>query len=165
MSRRPGEGLEDDVEAVLTASRALVGIAAGSLALLEGRLTPPQWRALVVITQRGQVSGQDVASALGVHASTATRTCDKLVAERLVRRRDDPDNRRFLALTPTAAGTRLVAKVTAHRRAEVAAVLGRMSATSRSALAASMREFSTAAGEISIDPTWDLGVAAGSAVG
>jgi DNA-binding MarR family transcriptional regulator len=147
-----------EIEAVLTASRALIGIAAGSLTSIEGHLTPPQWRALVIITQLGQATGQDVTTALGSHASTATRTIDRLVTDGLVERRDDPDNRRFLALTPTPRGRRLVTKVTNRRRQDVAHVLARMQPGAREALATVLQEFSDAAGEIHIDPTWDLGV-------
>ena len=77
-------------EAVLTASRALVAVAARSLATAAAtEVTLPQYRALVVLAAQGPLRVGDLAEALGIHPSTTTRLCDRLVERKLVRRAVD----------------------------------------------------------------------------
>ncbi len=91
-------------EAVLTASRALVGVAARSLAAAADDVTLPQYRALVVLAARGPQRVGDLAESLGVHPSTATRLCDRLVDRRLVRRAIDRTNRRETTIALSRQG-------------------------------------------------------------
>ncbi|MGZ6975501.1 MAG: MarR family transcriptional regulator, partial [Acidimicrobiia bacterium] len=63
--------LPNVTDAVLLASRALVGVAARSLAEVEDEVTLPQFRALVVLATADRNLG-DLAEALDVHPSTAT---------------------------------------------------------------------------------------------
>jgi DNA-binding MarR family transcriptional regulator len=74
-------------DAVLTASRVLVAVAARSLAAQEGEISLQQYRALVVLASHGQQRPVDLAHSLGVDPSTATRLCDRLVRKRLISRR------------------------------------------------------------------------------
>jgi DNA-binding MarR family transcriptional regulator len=148
----------DDVDAVLLASRALVAMAARTLAPIEEQLTASQWRALVVVAQRQGTALHEVASALGVHPSTATRTCDRLVAAGLICRNDDPDDRRYLALTATDEGRQLVESVYSARRQAIADTLERMPVASRRRLAATLQDFATAADEPGVASQWDLTV-------
>ena len=112
-------------QAFLQASRALVGIAARSLAELDD-VTLPQWRSLVLISSSERTTVSDLASDLGVHPTTATRLCDRLVRKRLIRRNEAPEDRRQTILHLTAAGERLVQEVTATRQADIAAIAARM---------------------------------------
>ena len=64
-------------DAVLRASRALVGVAARSLAEVEDDVTLPQFRALVVLAAGERQLGE-LAEALDVHPSSATRLCTRL---------------------------------------------------------------------------------------
>lgn len=143
---------------MLLASRALVAMAARTLAPIEEKLTASQWRALVVVAQRQGTALHEVATALGVHPSTATRTCDRLVAAALISRNDDPDDRRYLALTVTDEGRRLVESVYAARRQAITDTLERMPASSRRRLAATLQDFAAAAGEPDVSSQWDLTV-------
>jgi DNA-binding MarR family transcriptional regulator len=114
MPRTPSasQAVVDEVtDAVLVASRALVSVAAKSLAGVEHDVTLPQYRAVVVLASRGPLNAGELAEALGVHPSTVTRLCDRLVAKSLVERRPHPDNRREVVLAPTAEGRRLVDQV------------------------------------------------------
>src|SRR3954471_14322120 len=107
----------DDVgEAFLNASRALVAVAARSVADVS-EVTLPQYRALVVLARPVTVTVGDLASALDVHPSTATRLCDRLENKGLVRRQhsSSPD-RRETTLTLSPSGRRLVNRVTTKRR-------------------------------------------------
>src|SRR5689334_5619004 len=118
------------VDALLLASRALVGLAARSLAadldgdphLGSGRgseVTLPQFRTLVVLACRGPQRAVDLAGELNVSPSTATRMCDRLVRKQLVRRARPAGNRREVQVTLTPAGRDLVGRVTARRRAAI----------------------------------------------
>jgi DNA-binding MarR family transcriptional regulator len=137
-------GLSD---AVLTASRVLVAVAARSLAEHETTVSLPQYRALVVIASRGPQRPVDLAGALGVDASTSTRMCDRLVRKRLITRRRDVVDRRVVHLDLSAAGRRLVERVTERRRQEIESILGSVDPSERSNLVHAFRVFATAAGE------------------
>jgi hypothetical protein len=78
VARRDGDGGERDalVDAVLGASRALVAVAARSLATVAEDVTLAQYRALIELASRGPQRLADLATALGVEPSTATRMCD-----------------------------------------------------------------------------------------
>jgi DNA-binding MarR family transcriptional regulator len=75
------------VDTVLAASRALVAVAARSLAAAGDEVTLPQYRALVVLAARGPQGTAELAAALAVNPSTATRMCDRLVRKGLIRHR------------------------------------------------------------------------------
>ncbi|MCZ4618313.1 MarR family winged helix-turn-helix transcriptional regulator [Rhodococcus qingshengii] len=137
----------EQVDAVLWASRALVGIAAASVAEAEELVTVPHLRILVLVDTRGPVNLAAVAAALAVHPSNASRAVDRLIKAGLLDRRDALDDRRHLTLTLTPAGQELVDRVSAHRREAISAVLARMTSDDRNALAYTMRRFAAAAGE------------------
>ena|SRR5689334_14649954 len=99
------------VDTVLAASRALVAVAARSLAAVGDDVTLPQYRALVVLAASGPQGTVELAAALAVNPSTATRMCDRLVRKGLVRRRRQAGDRRAVRIALTPAGRDLVAEV------------------------------------------------------
>jgi DNA-binding MarR family transcriptional regulator len=111
-------------------------------------VTLPQYRALVVLATEGAKSLGELAVALGVHASTATRMCDRLVRKRLVRRRQSSEDRRAVVLELTPTGQDLVAEVTKRRRTEIARIVARLPRDAREALVSALSEFARAAGDI-----------------
>jgi DNA-binding MarR family transcriptional regulator len=143
-------------DAVLVASRALVGVAARSLAETEDTVTLVQYRALVLIAARGEMNVGGLAEALDVHQSTATRLCDRLVARGLVDRMHSPQNRREVVVSLTRDGNALIRSVTAKRRAELDRIMRRLSATQRGAVNDAFTVFAEAAGEAP-DDAWKLG--------
>ncbi len=153
----PGRASVTDaqVDAVLAASRAFVGIAARSLALTEQLVSLPQWRVLVVVSRDSGVTLGELAATLGVHPSSATRACDRLVAAGLLSRDEAPGDRRALSLSLTAAGRRLVRSVARRRRAALVEVLDRVPARRRAHLVEAMAALAEAAGEQLGDPLWD----------
>ncbi|ULE34508.1 MarR family winged helix-turn-helix transcriptional regulator [Mycobacterium sp. IDR2000157661] len=147
-TRRSDNGLmTDQVDAVLRASRALVGIAATSLAAVEDVVTVPQWRVLVLVHTRGPMNLASVAAELDVNPSNASRTCDRLTRAGLLNRREAEFDRRNVTLTLTAAGRRLVQKVTRQRRTAIEKVLATMPVGDRDRLADALEVFAAAAGE------------------
>jgi DNA-binding MarR family transcriptional regulator len=92
-----------------------------------------------------------------MHVSTASRLCDRMVAEGLLDRSDDPADRRQLALRPTAEGSRLVNAMLNHRRRAVGRVLDRMTGQQRDQLTAGLKAFADAAGEVAEGDLWAIG--------
>lgn len=138
---------ESLVTAVLAASRALVGVAARSLAEAEGVVTLPQYRLLVILSGHGATTLSGLADRLGVAPSTALRMVDRLVEAGFVARAANPADRREVVIDLTAPGTHLVQRVTSRRRAEVQRILQAMPPRERSRIASALRAFAAAAGE------------------
>jgi DNA-binding MarR family transcriptional regulator len=136
---------QPELDAVLRAANVLLGVAARSVLDVEDEVTSPQLRVLVLIAANGSRTPGDIATALGVHASNATRACDKLVRAGLAERTGDPADRRSVRLVLTAAGAGLVERVIARRRAALAEVLASMPAADRSATAHAFDAFARAA--------------------
>lgn len=141
------DALAAQTNAVLQASRALVGIAASSIAGVAEVVTVPQFRVLVMVYTRGPLNLAAVAADLDVNPSNASRTCDKLIKAELLDRAVSAHDRRHITLTLTTAGRRLVEKVIARRRSAIEKVLRAMSPSQRDALAGSLSDFAEAAGE------------------
>lgn len=131
-------------DALLVASRALVGVAARSLADVDD-VTLPQFRALVFVSARERTTVSDLAGALGVHSTSATRLCDRLVRKRLLRRSEAADDRRQTELHLTAGGRRLVDRVTERRRRDLGAIAERMGDKAAAAAVSALEAFAAAA--------------------
>lgn len=133
------------VDAVMRASRVLLAVVSQSVAEVENVVTPPQLRVLVLIATEGPQNLGAVAADLKVHPSNATRLCERLVSAGLVRRREDPADRRYLKLMLSPAGKSLVQRVMNHRSDAIAAVLEHMQAAEVDSLTASLHTFAGAA--------------------
>ena len=148
---------EEVIGAIILASRAMVAIAVRSLAGNSDEVTLPQYRTLVVLAYEGPRRLADLAEALNVSPSTATRMCDRLVRKNLVSRTRDELDRREVKLTITTAGRRIVADVIERRRAEVRDMLGAIPVPLRRQLVSSLTLLATAtdeAPEIHWGPGW-----------
>jgi DNA-binding MarR family transcriptional regulator len=150
-------GHDSATELLVSASRALVAIAARSLGRVEDQVTLPQYRALVVLATRGALRPVDLAEALDVTPSTATRMCDRLVRKGLMERSHRDSDRREVELRLSAEGRTLVNEVTARRRRDLRRVLSRISTVDQTRLINSLRVFTDAAGEPS-DTALGLGL-------
>ena len=147
---------DDVVDSVLAASRALVAVAARSLAGTEAEVTLPQYRALVLLASRGPQRSLDLAEALDVNQSTATRMCDRLERKGLIARVRPDDNRRTVIVTISRGGAALVAAVTSRRRDELRRILSKMTPEDQTTLVPVLRAFADAAGEAP-EQAWSLG--------
>lgn len=144
------------LEAVLGASRALVAIAARSLADAGEEVTLTQYRSLVVLASRGPQSLGALAELLGVTPPTVSRMCDRLVRKQLILRRADPKDRRQIRVALSARGNRLVEEVTHRRREEIAQLLASMSSSEQASVATSLQRLADAAGEVR-EQDWSSG--------
>ena len=135
------------VTALLTASRALVGVSARSLAGVEDTVTVTQFRTLVVLSAHGPTTLVQLAGRLEVNSSTAQRQVDRLLALGLVTREENPADRREVVIDLTAAGSRIVATVTRRRRAAIVEVVATLPVGQREQLIGALQAFSDAADE------------------
>jgi len=132
---------DSDVASLELMTRALVGLTLRSLEVLEGAVTAPQFRLLLVLDELGQVPSSRLAARLGTLASSVTRLADRLEAAGLLVRGHDPRNRSIVTVEVTPAGRDLVARVVARRHVLLAEVLDRMTAAERASAASSARRF------------------------
>jgi DNA-binding MarR family transcriptional regulator len=149
------ERLADEaaVDAVLTASRALVAVATMSLGAAAEDTTIAQYRALVVLASRGPQRMVDLAAVLAVTPSTAGRMCDRLVRKGLIRRQRDRADRRVVQVSITPAGKQVVDQATARRRELIAGILAKLPPRQQPAIANALQAFARAAGEVP-DSLW-----------
>ncbi len=142
-----GDDLDQFVTALLTASRALVGVSARSLADVEGKVTLTQFRTLVVLRAHGDSRLNRLSERLQVNASTTLRTVDRLISLGLVARRENPEDRREVLIELTGRGRRLVDDVTAARRSAIEAIVRDMPTRQRTAMVEALLAFAEAADE------------------
>lgn len=147
---------ERQVDALVRASRALVGVAARSLAQLPADLTLPQVRALVVLSTRGPSPAGSLAEVLGVHPSSVTRLVERLERRRLVRRQPGVADRREVVVALTGRGAALVRRMTQARAEVLAQILARLPEPDRSVVVDAFERFADAAGEAG-QGAWALG--------
>lgn len=144
------------VDAVLAACRYLVAVSVRSFDAVESQVNLLELRILVVTSSLPSPSLSDVAVATGVHLSRASRSCERLVQRGLLKRRDDPSDRRQLKLSLTSAGGRVLSQVTAARRAAVTPALARMAPGRVALLGELLEELSEAAGEPASSAAWEV---------
>ena len=155
----PDDRADELVSALLTASRALVGVSARSLGQVEDALTITQFRTLVVLEGHGDTRLNQLAERLDVTSSTALRMVDRLIAAHLVTREENKADRREVLIGLTHEGARLVREVTARRRAEIATIVAAMPQEGREEVVTALNAFAQAAGEAipSLDTAARLG--------
>ena len=144
------------VDAVLSASRVLVAIAARSLADAGEEVTLTQYRSLVILASRGPQGIADLAEAVAVTPPTASRLCERLVRKGLVRRRTDRRDRRQVRVGLTEAGRHLVDTVTERRREEIAGLLASIPQQDQRPVAAALQQLAKSAGEVP-EQDWSTG--------
>ena len=144
------------VDAVLSASRVLVAVAARSLADVAEEVTLTQYRTLIVLASRGPQNLAGLAEAVGVTPATATRMCDRLVRKDLIRRRTERDDRRQLRVALTIKGRSLVDAVTVRRRQEIARIMSEIPVEQQVVLVQALGRLASAAGEVP-EQDWTTG--------
>jgi DNA-binding MarR family transcriptional regulator len=139
---------DDDgaVDALMTTTRVLVGVATRALDDLGGRVTLAGFRLLLALDELGPSPGSVVAARLGVAGSSITRLGDALEASGHLTRRRDPDNRTVVVLEPSPAGADVVRTVLGRRRAALHDLVTRIPADQRPALTSALRALHAAAG-------------------
>jgi DNA-binding MarR family transcriptional regulator len=121
------------------------------------QVTLPQFRALVLLSGLGPTRIGALAQRLGVHQSTFTRTTDRMADAGIVRRIENPENRREVLVEATEVGLAHVREVTRRRRREIEVILGRLDPADRDAVRRALETFAEAAGEPSVETLAVLG--------
>ena len=156
MNKFVHESPDSVVDAVLSASRVLVAVAARSLSDIAEEVTLTQYRTLVVLASRGPQNLVGLAEAVAVTPATATRMCDRLVKKKLIVRQSEQDDRRQVRLALTKKGLKLVGTVTDRRRREIEAILSTIAPEEQTVLVQALSQFAAAAGEIP-EQDWSTG--------
>jgi DNA-binding MarR family transcriptional regulator len=144
--RAPSSPIDDDVaafvEALDAAQYLLRSIADAALSELGGGITATQLRLLERLQRLGESRLIDLADALAIAPSTATRLCDALADRQMIVRHRRGRDRRELQIRLTERGAALLEsvrsrtgagwsdvleRVSTHDRKEVAAILSRLS--------------------------------------
>jgi DNA-binding MarR family transcriptional regulator len=141
------ESVDVITDALLTTSRLLVAMSARSIALIDENISIPQFRTLVILSNRGPVNLATLAGLLDVQPSTTGRMVDRLVSVGLIDRRPHPNSRRELMAQLTPHGREVVRRATAHRRDEIARIVEMMPPRERRGLVRALTGFTTAGGE------------------
>ena len=141
------ESVDAITDALLTASRLLVAVSARSIAVVDDTITIPQFRTLVILSNRGSVNLATLAGLLDVKPSAAGRMVDRLVGAGLIDRLPHPTSRRELLATLTPRGRKVVRQVTAQRRREIARIVEQMPPSERHGLVRALTAFTAAGGE------------------
>ncbi|MFC0098866.1 MarR family winged helix-turn-helix transcriptional regulator [Micromonospora marina] len=147
----PDSALVDGLAAL---SRVMVGLTARTLAGLGTELTLSQHRAMVLLAARGPLRTVDLATAIDVHPSTVTRTCDRLVRRGLVARRQGTTDRRVAWLTLTEAGRDLVGEVVRGRAGRIRELVRAAEPVSAATAVELIGALVAAAGEPTEDQWW-----------
>jgi DNA-binding MarR family transcriptional regulator len=142
------------VDDLLALTRMLVGLTARTLAALDTDVTLQQHRLLVLLAARGGQRTADLAAELGVHPSTVTRTCDRLVRRALVQRRHGEDDRRTVWWRLTVTGRDLVGEVMRRRAAEIRRLVSLARSGGHTDVSDMLRAIVEAAGEPSEAEFW-----------
>lgn len=141
------ESVDAITDALLTASRLLMAISTDSIARVDETITIPQFRTLLILSNQGPVNLGTLAALLHVQPSTTGRMIDRLVIAGLIDRRPHPTSRRELLAALTPRGRKVVQRVIAHRRAEIARIVENMPAAQRRGLVRALTAFTTAGDE------------------
>jgi DNA-binding MarR family transcriptional regulator len=156
MNTSAAESRDSVIDAVLSASRVLVAVAARSLSDIAEEVTLAQYRSLVVLASRGPQNLVGLAEAVGVTPATATRMCDRLVKKKLIVRQPEKDDRRQVRLVLTKKGHGLVSTVTDRRRREIEVILNAIDPSEQKVLVHALSRFTAAAGEVP-EQDWSTG--------
>ena len=144
------------VDAVLSASRVLVAVAARSLADAGEDVTLTQYRSLVVLASRGPKTVAELADLVAVTPPTASRLCDRLVKKGLIRRRTGRHDRRQVHIALTQTGRELIDAVTVRRRREIADLLAAIPLETQHSVVTALTQLAEVAGEVP-EQDWSAG--------
>jgi DNA-binding MarR family transcriptional regulator len=158
MTRRQSPADDEAVAAVLTASRAMLGVIARSFADTLETVTLPQFRVLVLLSSLGPLRTGALAERLGANLSTFSRSLDRMVASGWVRREQNPGSRREVIIVLTPEGERIVTDVTERRRRAFRDIVARLAPEEQSQVLAAFEVFNTAAGEPTVEDLLPLGL-------
>jgi DNA-binding MarR family transcriptional regulator len=126
-NRRPGPGA---IDVVLQRYDALMHRLIGAHApeFTEVGVTMAQAKVLYVVMAAGELRMSELAARLGVGSSSASGLADRLVELGLLRRHDDPDDRRQVMVTTTPEAVALLERFRELNQRQLRELLDRLDA-------------------------------------
>jgi DNA-binding MarR family transcriptional regulator len=94
--------------------------------LLDLHLTMSQLKILVLLSHHGEAPAHVLAGRMGVSLATLTGIVDRLIAQGLVGRREDPADRRVRRIALTADGAALVDRLVSADELHLQRILARL---------------------------------------
>lgn len=134
----------DHAAAVESAVESLLSVVDAARLAQSPAIPPTQLRVLLIIAGAEQTNMNRLAEALAVVPSSASRLCDRLEANGLLRRVADPRDRREVRLVLTPAARQVLDDLRERRRLALAEVLERMAPASRHDLVRALTAFAAA---------------------
>ncbi|HVV21573.1 MAG TPA: MarR family transcriptional regulator [Pseudonocardiaceae bacterium] len=147
---KPFDDADMVTEAVMAATRLLMGLSSRSIASVDESITLPQFRLLSTLSAQGPLKLSSLADYLDVNPSTATRMIDRLIGSNLVSRQVNPNSRREIMVELTRNGANVVSKINEHRRTEIAGIVSSMPRSTRADLVKALDAFNEAGKHIPI---------------
>lgn len=138
------DSVAHQAEQVERDAQALLAVFLQALSGVEGRVSAAQLRALAVLRERGPLNLGDLAAALGVRPSSATRLCDRLTAGGLLLREVAPHSRREVVLSLSRPGRDLLVELEQYRRDRIRSALAGLDDEERQALVTGLAAFAAA---------------------
>jgi DNA-binding MarR family transcriptional regulator len=99
---------EELIQRIVESQRDLGKVFAQHQPLLDSNLTLRQLQVLLILSQSGSVSGQDLSQQLHIGLGTVTGIVDRLVGHGLVSRHEDPNDRRVRRIHLTEDGKQAI---------------------------------------------------------
>lgn len=136
MCREPDPEIPSDVvgRQIVEAVESLVGLWFSTVEEVRPRLPPRQIRALRAVRRRPALNVTALAEHLSIGLPAASRLCDRLEADGLLRRCERPGDRREVHLEVTAQGQRVLADITQRLSVRLAAAFEDVPPTQRARL-------------------------------
>jgi DNA-binding MarR family transcriptional regulator len=154
----PEDGPASDEREVPGPLVATIEDSAGFLAAIWNRekaglpTSAAQLHVLLIIERHRDINLSGLAAQLGALVSSASRLCDRLEAAGFLHRVHGA-SRRAVLLRLSPEGRDLLDRLRRQRREDLARVLARMPPAARTALAAGLSQFRSAAGRNALAPT------------
>ncbi len=101
--------------------------------LSKGKITLPQMWVLEHLSRRNNCPMNKLARSFGISRPAATGLMDRLIAQGLAKRADDPKDRRIVRVSITPKGKRIVSNIWEEKRRTFSAVFGKISENDRTA--------------------------------
>jgi DNA-binding MarR family transcriptional regulator len=111
-------------------------------------LSMPQFGILMQVHHRGNCAIGDISERFDITNAAASQLVDKLVQNGLIRRQEDPSDRRAKLLNLTEKGRELIQQGIEERRRWVDQLVGKLTAEERAKVAESLQIMTRAAKEL-----------------
>ena len=108
--------------------------------LSRGEITLPQLWAMEYLARQGGCAMHELARFLRISRSAATGMIDRLIAQGLARREDDPEDRRIVRVHLMPKGNRILTTIWEQKRRMIVEVFGRISPSNRAQYLATVEQ-------------------------